>query len=272
MTVSQNGYKSRDASLIASYTVVRDVKLSLRKGDVSVVLLHFARWFDENIEPLTKEDTGGYNPRAIGGTKTDSNHASGTAEDLNWNKHVRGKKNTFTAAEQKKIRAQLKFYEGVIRWGGDYKVATIDDMHFEINKGPDEVARIAKKCKAEDEPKPPAKPTKPTESSHDRKLLVLDGDLGPATIKRWQEIMGTKADGVISKQSTLVEAVQRRLKATVDHNLVVDGDGDSLTVGVRRDTVEALQRYLKVRITRRLSSDNSDTVRALQRRLNEGHF
>ena len=107
MTVSQNGYKSRDSSLVASYTVVRDVKLTLRKGDCSVVLLHFARWFDKNIEPLTKVDCGGYNPRFVEGSKVDSNHASGTAEDLNWRKHVRGKRNTFSAAEQKKIRAQL---------------------------------------------------------------------------------------------------------------------------------------------------------------------
>jgi len=54
MSTSQNGYKSRDSSLIATYTVVRDVKLSLRKGDASVVLLHLARWFDKNIEPLRK--------------------------------------------------------------------------------------------------------------------------------------------------------------------------------------------------------------------------
>lgn len=121
--------------------------------------------------------------------------------------------------------------------------------------------------------KPPATgsvpPKPPTES---KKLLVVDGDLGEATIRRWQEIMGTPVDGVISKKSSLITAVQRRLKATVDHQLVVDGDGDSLNFGVRRDTVEALQRYLRVPITRRMSEGNSDTVKALQRRLNEGHF
>lgn len=119
--------------------------------------------------------------------------------------------------------------------------------------------------------KPPvAKPApKPTES---KRLLAIDGDLGELTIRRWQEVMGTPVDGVISKKSSLVEAVQRRLKATVDHTLVVDGDGSSLDFGVPRKTVEALQRYLRRPITRRLSSENSDTIKALQRRLNEGHF
>lgn len=111
---------------------------------------------------------------------------------------------------------------------------------------------------------PPA-PPKP-------RLLKIDGDLGPETIKAWQKVMGTKQDGKISEKSSLVEAVQRRLKATVDSRLVVDGDGNSLDFGVPRKTVGALQRYLKVPVTNRLSSSNSQTIKALQRRLNEGRF
>lgn len=258
MSTSQNGYKANDYSLIAAYTVARDVKLALRKGDVSVVLLHFARWFDQNIEPLTKKDTGGYNPRFIEGSKTLSNHASGTAEDLRWNKHPRGKKNTFTAGQQDKIRKQLKFYEGVIRWGGDYK-SIVDDMHFEINKGLKEVARIAKKCKDESAPKPPKPAPKPPSRPH----VTVDGKLGPATIALWQKLMKTKVDGKISdKNSDLVEAVQRRLKATVDHRLVIDGD-----LGPK--TIRRLQGYLKAPVDGILGPNS---VKALQRRLNTGQF
>lgn len=275
MSISQNGYKSRDSSLIASYTIARDVKISLRKGDTSVVLLHFFKWYDQHIEPLTKADTGGFNPRHIEGSKTDSNHASGTAGDVRWTKHARGKKNTFTKGQKDKIHAQLAFYEGVIRWGEDYTKAPVDGMHFEINKGPAEVARIARKCKpVASKPTTPAKPAVPPKPSAPAKPsgLKVDGDLGPATIKRWQQVMGTKVDGVISPNSDLVQRVQRRLQATVDHNLKVDGDGDSLAFGVPTKTVEALQRYLKVHVTRRLSTENSDTVKALQRRLNAGMF
>lgn len=273
MRYSQNGYTSRDDSLMATYTISDNCKITLRKGDASVVLLHFLKWFDKNIEPLRQEDTGGYNPRAILGSDIDSNHASGTAADTNWQSHPRGKKNSFTQAKQRKIRAQLKFYGTALRWGGDYKVATIDDMHFEINAGPDELHRVALKCKSDNGESTEKTSNDPAEVFEDDGLpLAVDGNLGPKTIARWQKIMGTPVDGVISEKSTLVYKVQKRLRATVDPNLELDGDGNSLDLGVPRRTVEALQRYLKIRTTRRLSENNSDTVKALQRRLNEGRF
>lgn len=266
MSTSQNGYKANDSSLIATYTIARDVKISLRKGDVSVVLLHFARWFDQHIEPLTKSDTGGYNPRNIAGSTTLSNHASGTAEDLRWNKHPLGKANTFTAGQQAKIREQLKFYEGVIRWGGDYS-GRKDDMHFEINKGTAEVARIAKKCKpAATTPSKPATPAKPSTPVKTFPNVDVDGVLGPDTIKLWQKVMGTEVDGKIDKDdSELVRAVQKRLKATVDHRLVVDGELGPLTI--RR-----LQSYLKSPVDGVISKPKSDVIKALQRRLNSDKF
>lgn len=118
---------------------------------------------------------------------------------------------------------------------------------------------------------PAAAPSKPAAPSTPNKVTV-NGNLDTATIKLWQKVMGTPVDGKISEESALVEAVQKQLKRTVDSRLVVDGDGDSLAFGVQRKTVEALQRYLKVHITRRLSEKNSDTIKELQRRLNTGRF
>jgi peptidoglycan hydrolase-like protein with peptidoglycan-binding domain len=234
MATSQNGYKANDSSLIAKYTIARDVTVNIRKGDVSVVLLHFAKWYDNNIEPLTKSDTGGYNPRNIEGSTTLSNHASGTAVDLRWNKHPMGKKGTFTTGQTAKIRTQLKFYEGVIRWGGDYS-GRIDEMHYEINKGPAEVARIAKKCKGETTPKPPAPKPKPPTANVVKKgatgqvvthiqhffrrvfpsyrlsvsvkrgqVITVDGDFGAQTeawVKEFQERTGLKQDGMIGPKT-----------------------------------------------------------------------
>lgn len=102
-------------------------------------------------------------------------------------------------------------------------------------------------------------------------LLIVDGDLGPKTIRRWQEIMGTPADGVIDTPSTLVSAVQARLKGTVDNNLVIDGIGIYQN-NRRYKTVGALQRYLKSPVDEILSTPVSEGVKALQRRLNEGRF
>lgn len=264
VSTSQNGYKSRDSSLIATYTVVRDVKLSLRKGDASVVLLHLARWFDKNIEPLVKNQCGGYNPRHIEGSKMDSNHASGTAEDLNWGKHVQHKKNTFTSAQQKKIRAQLKFYDGVIRWGGDY--TDPDDMHFEINKGPAALAACAKKCKASDTPIAPRStisvtPTKIASRFDGLDLIEVDGQLGPETILRWQIVMN-HASPSNTLDYDFVHGLQAFLKERVDHRLVPDGKFGPLTIA-------ALQRYLKSPVDGIISVPRSNLIVALQRRLND---
>lgn len=110
---------------------------------------------------------------------------------------------------------------------------------------------------------------KPTSSA-----LTVDGKLGTATIRRWQKVMGTPQDGVISRPSTLVKAVQRHLN-TKGARLVVDGKG----IGRNDDgdygptnTVKALQRYLGTTADGVLSHPSSNAVKALQRRLNTGKF
>jgi hypothetical protein len=81
-------------------------------------------------------DDWGYAYRAIRGQEDAgnlSNHASGTAVDLNATKHPLGKRNTFTDEQEVKIRALAAKYG--CRWGGDYKNRA-DEMHFEINLSP----------------------------------------------------------------------------------------------------------------------------------------
>jgi len=103
-------------------------------------------------------------------------------------------------------------------------------------------------------------------------LLVVDGILGPNTIRRWQQIMGTKVDGVISTPySQLVAKVQMKLKATVDSSLLVDGYG-IFQDNKRYKTAGALQRYLKSPVDEVISSPVSQCIKALQRRLNENRF
>jgi hypothetical protein len=132
---SQNGYTACDSSVIAKYTIPgTSVKVNIRKGDVSVVLLDFAAWFDDHVEKLIQDQCGGYNCREIAGSSTLSNHASGTSIDLNWNKHPQGRRHAgFTASQRSAIHSRLATYGGVIRWGDDYS-GTPDAMHFEINK------------------------------------------------------------------------------------------------------------------------------------------
>lgn len=103
-----------------------------------------------------------------------------------------------------------------------------------------------------------AAPDKP-----ESKFLDVDGVLGPKTIKRWQEVVGSPADGVISKpRSELIYWVQRYLADRVDHHLEADGVLGPLTT-------RAIQRYLKAPLT---GTMDYNTVVALQRRLNENRF
>lgn len=120
-----------------------------------------------------------------------------------------------------------------------------------------------------DDTPPVVEPSKPVD---DGAQLVVDGELGPKTIARWQTVMGTSVDGIIdSADSELVRAVQRKLKATVDHRLVVDGEGIEQD-GLRYKTIGALQRYLKSPVDQVMSEGRSEVVAALQRRLNSGKF
>jgi len=103
-------------------------------------------------------------------------------------------------------------------------------------------------------------------------LLNVDKELGPKTISRWQQVMGTPVDGVISPHnSSLVKAVQLRMRATVNPNLTVDGEG-IVQDGRKYNTVLALQKYLGTPRDGRMSSPKSDVVGAIQTRLNLNWF
>jgi hypothetical protein len=143
---SQNAWSANDRSCIASYQLPGG-KIALRKGDVSVVLLWVANRFHETVEPLRWPGNWGYAERAIRGSSTTlSNHASGTAIDLNAPAHPLGKRGTFPALDVRAVRAILDFCEGTVRWGGDY-TGRADEMHFEINAGAAAVRRIADKIR-----------------------------------------------------------------------------------------------------------------------------
>jgi hypothetical protein len=230
----------------------------VKGGDVATVLMYVAEQFHKTVEPLRDGWCWGFHYKQIEGSTTLSNHASGTAIDLNAPEHPMGKSNTFDSKQVSAIRKILSYCGGVVRWGGDYKQRP-DEMHFEINDDAAAVKKLADKIRNDKKiPKPPT-------------LLEVDGKLGEKTITRWQQIMKTKVDGKISEPSQLVRAVQERLKDTVDRSLNVDGYGIKQD-GQRYKTVGALQRYLKSPVDERMSEPVSEVVKALQRRLNTGKF
>lgn len=213
MSASQNGY-SCDPGLIAKYTVLgAGVKLNLRKGDTSVLLLHLAAWFHRNISPLKQAQCGGYNDRNIrGSSKTKSNHASGTAEDLNWTEFPQHSRR-MTAAQRAKVHEHLKYYEGAIRWGGDY--SDPDEQHFEINASPGKVTAVANKIRRD------AQPVKTVEKQVMTVAVpnIGEGDddarlSGYNAIVRIQHIVNATPDGVWGPKTTAaIAAMTRRTPA-----------------------------------------------------------
>jgi hypothetical protein len=156
---SQNGWLVLEEPPPSVTVPGTDVRLTIRPGDVAVVLLEVARRFHEEVEPITGgiRDDWGWAYRPIRGRTTGfSNHASATAIDLNATKHPRGAEGTFTAAEKRAVRRILadlvdeRTGESVVRWGEDFST-TVDGMHFEINADAGAVDRVANRIKDEDD-------------------------------------------------------------------------------------------------------------------------
>lgn len=143
---SQNGWPvhvNQSKLVPLSYVTGR-----VASGDVHTILAHFCAWFDAHVEPITKGHSWGYAYRAIRGQSSGySNHASGTAIDLNAPKHPLGSSGTFTAAQTAAIRGQLKRYDGALRWGGDYS-GRKDEMHFEVNCNAAKLRQVVKSLTA----------------------------------------------------------------------------------------------------------------------------
>lgn len=162
---SQNGYSANDVTLTDVQLIPSTArKIRLRKGDAGFLLRRIGTFVDQHVENIDEsvQDDWGYAERPIRGSSTElSNHASGTALDLNATKHPLAVVGTWSAAERAAIHAHLKDYVdngvNVIRWGDDYANRK-DGMHFEIVGSPAAVARVAARLRGK--PVPPPVPAK----------------------------------------------------------------------------------------------------------------
>lgn len=147
MATSQNGWPaSENKAQIAVETFrVGSVVFpgGVKAGSVAAVLGYVAGEFHHRVEPLVEGWCWGYNYRPVTGGGALSNHASGTAIDVNAPNHPYGAASrTFTAAQVKTIHKILQEVDQVVRWGGDYS-GTRDEMHFEIDANLANVDRVA---------------------------------------------------------------------------------------------------------------------------------
>jgi hypothetical protein len=156
MPKSQNGWEAIKDQSDKRLKVIRlyrsNIPLRLHK-DAAKLLAYVAVRFDNEVSKLRLnnkpgfQDEGGYSYRRIGNSNVFSNHASGTAIDLNWQKFPMFKRN-MNKKQEEACRAIVKDCEGLIRWGGDYKTG-VDQMHFEIadKVKPEAIASFVKRKK-----------------------------------------------------------------------------------------------------------------------------
>ncbi|MEV6879727.1 M15 family metallopeptidase [Amycolatopsis sp. NPDC051128] len=227
MPTSQNGYPANDPRLVSSRRVPGTTRnLTVRIGPSGDLLLWVAGQFDDLVEDIEQGilDDWGYAPRTIrGSTTTLSNHASGTAVDLNATAHPLGTDphRNFTQQEIDRIHAILARTEGCVRWGGDY-TGRRDGMHFEINDGVSEArcAAVLKKINSQGDWIDMATKDEVTAAVHDGNLQALKdffwfpytdpatGKPGRSSVNDWQQQTGSQID-----MQTKLEATNKKLDA-----------------------------------------------------------
>ncbi len=184
MTLTQSGYP-----VIAAYgdpLIVKTAPVNaapgVRAGDTHTVLSWVMDRFDQTVAKLKPAQCWGYAPRKIrGGSDYWSNHASGTAIDLNAADFPQGTRR-MTLSQIDACRAIVAQSGGAIRWGGDYGGSTlVDQQHFEIASAT-ACQRLAAKLRAA--PKPTQEDDMPTarevaDTLLDTKIRVTDAAQGP---------------------------------------------------------------------------------------------
>lgn len=120
----------------------------LRDGSAGFLLAYVALWWHENLHPINLGiwDEWGWAVRPVRGQEDGySNHAPGTAADIDATRHPRGVRLSvnLSVLQVAKIRRFVKTLGGTVFWGGDYN-RTVDGMHFEIDRGMPDVERMAR--------------------------------------------------------------------------------------------------------------------------------
>lgn len=146
MATSQNGWSVFTSP--PSGTIPGFVTGRVRPEDVDTIFTYLLNRLDAEVENVRVDWSWGWAFRAIrGSTSGYSNHASGTAIDVNAPAHPLGVTGTWSQTEKDKVHAILRDLNGVVRWGEDY-TSRKDGMHFEINTNSTAVNAVAQRIRA----------------------------------------------------------------------------------------------------------------------------
>lgn len=211
MATSQNGYpaaEDRNAIGVKTFAVPGrpDVLIPIR-ADVAPLFLEMARWWN-TWESLLVPGCWGYAYRPIRGQTTGlSNHASGTAIDLNAPRHLLGSIGTLGTRRDAVVEKARSLG---LRSGAEY-TGRKDEMHVELNVPLEQALDLVRRLQAPPGPAPaPAAPGRPTvqrgATGEAVKLLQrwfglpVDGVFGPVTeakVRWYQNMKHLTVDGIV---------------------------------------------------------------------------
>ena len=141
MERSLNGWMvlTPGSALLATKTVPGTTRRITMRKSVLPLFLALAHDYDDWIKGIDKGavDDGGYAYRQARGADDFSNHASGTALDINWSKEgAQGSswgERFFSDPEHAKAVDWIKTVYQIVQWGGDWRAN--DYMHWELKPG-----------------------------------------------------------------------------------------------------------------------------------------
>ena len=140
MAVSLNGWQVPPFKLKTFQIPGADRRVTL-DADAGRILVALAADYHRTVRAIDRGvwDEGGFNNRQARNADAKSNHASGSAIDLNWSEE--GAVNSawgrrfFASARARLAVARIKArYGSVVQWGGDWRTFK-DYMHWEIKPG-----------------------------------------------------------------------------------------------------------------------------------------
>jgi hypothetical protein len=127
------------------------VRVALRLGDVSTILIHVIRRYHYEIDTLAQDDVVGYRTptRALKGPTT--NHASGTAVAIRPGAYPSGASEGMFPQQRDVVADILKECQGTVRWGGTLRRPY--QAHFEIAVKPSAplLAKVADRIRLADQ-------------------------------------------------------------------------------------------------------------------------
>lgn len=217
--LSQNGW----TALPFGSTALVDLEWitgKVRRGDVATILDYVARRFNDEVERINRSWSWGHNYRPIRGSTTMSNHASGTAIDLNAPAHPLNVAGTFSPKQVAAIQRILDDCDGVVRWGGNY-AGRKDEMHFGINADAARVRTLARKITRGTAP---SRPTWAPKKGIRSTLALIQ--------IQFQISQGIRRGPIIRYNG--IGRIQEELNRRLDAGLVVDGYCGKRTVAAWR--------------------------------------